>query len=89
MRINSRVLRRLHRKTAVIDREVAFVGGINILDDFEDIPDHHEGPQPRFDFAVRLRGPIVDDVVRTQSSLWLRMAWRRRDDWAAHYAGPH
>lgn len=85
MRIDPRRLRRLHRKTAVVDNEIGFVGGINILDDYEDVPDDGAGPLPRFDFAVRLEGPIVADVARAQRALWLRMAWRRRDDWAAFY----
>lgn len=80
-----RHLRRLHRKTASVDDTVAFVGGISILDDYVDVPDDGEGPKPRFDFAVQLRGPIVLDVVRAQSALWLRMSWRRRDDWDAFH----
>ncbi|MDS1139550.1 cardiolipin synthase ClsB [Pusillimonas sp. SM2304] len=85
VRFNLRRLRRLHRKVTVVDHAVAFVGGINVLDDYVDVPDDGQGPRPRFDFAVRLRGPIVDDVARAQRGLWLRMAWRRRDDWAAFY----
>lgn len=82
---NLRRLRRLHRKVTTVDNALAFVGGINILDDYVDVPDDGQGPRPRFDFAVSLRGPIVDDVFRAQRSLWLRMAWRKRDDWAAFY----
>jgi phosphatidylserine/phosphatidylglycerophosphate/cardiolipin synthase-like enzyme len=48
-------LRRLHRKLAVVDRQVAFVSGINIQDDW-DIPGQSA---PRFDFAVKLVGPLV------------------------------
>src|SRR5690606_9698304 len=77
VRFNLRRLRRLHRKVTVMDSAVAFVGGINVLDDYVDVPDDGQGPRPRFDFAVRLQGPIVDDVVRAQRGLWLRMAWRR------------
>ena len=80
-----RRLRRLHRKTAVIDDTTGFVGGINILDDFFDVPDDGKGPKPRFDFAVRLHGPVVLDLLRAQSALWLRMSWRRRDDWDAFH----
>ena len=32
-------LRRMHRKIAVVDREIAFVGGINIIDDRESTGD--------------------------------------------------
>jgi len=84
-RFSLRRLRRLHRKVVVVDDEVAFVGGINILDDYVDVPDDGEGARPRFDFAVRLQGPIVNEIARAQRSLWLQMAWRRRDDWASFY----
>ncbi|MFA5521121.1 MAG: cardiolipin synthase ClsB [Castellaniella sp.] len=79
-RLSPSRLRRLHRKTAVIDRCVGFVGGINILDDYFDVPNDGCGPMPRFDFAVRLRGPLVADLLRAQRTLWLRMGWRRPDD---------
>lgn len=78
-------LRRLHRKLVVIDQSVAFVGGINVLDDLVDVPDDGQGPKPRFDFAVKVRGPIVQDLFKAQSDLWMRMAWRHRSDWAAFY----
>jgi cardiolipin synthase len=84
-RFDPRRLRRLHRKVVVVDGRTAFVGGINILDDLVDVPDDGQGPRPRFDFAVRLRGSIVRDVISIQRTLWLRMAWRRRDDWDAFY----
>lgn len=85
MRFNLRRLRRLHRKTLVVDHRVAFVGGINVLDDFVDIPDEGDSARPRFDFAVRIEGPLVTDISRAQRGLWLRMSWRRRDNWAAFY----
>src|SRR5690606_28530358 len=47
---NLRRLRRMHRKTCVVDGRVAFVGGINVLDDYEDVPDDGRGARPRFDF---------------------------------------
>jgi len=84
-RFSLRRLRRLHRKVTVVDNLVGFVGGINILDDLEDVPDDGKGPMPRFDFAVRVRGPVVQDLARAQSDLWIRMAWRRRDNWAEFY----
>jgi len=76
-RIDPNRLRRLHRKVVVIDQREAYVGGINILDDLEDVPDDGEGPLPRFDFAVRIQGPVVFDMVRSQNRLWLRMSWRK------------
>lgn len=84
-RFSLRRLRRLHRKVVVVDQGVAFVGGINVLDDLFDVPETGEGPQPRFDFAVQVKGPIVHDLFRAQSDLWMRMAWRHRTDWPAFY----
>ena len=72
-----RHLRRLHRKIAVIDGTMAFVGGINIIDD------HNHGPidlpelGPRYDFAVRVRGPLVAQIALASARLWFRIAQRR------------
>ena len=62
-------LRRLHRKLACIDGQWAFVGGINILDDFVD-PNHGPLTHPRLDYAVRLQGTQVDAVAHCMSRLW-------------------
>lgn len=69
------LLKRLHRKLAVIDEELAFVGGINMLDDYID-PNHGVLSDPRFDFAVRIEGPIVGDIALSmQRLLWqIRLA---------------
>lgn len=70
-------LRRMHRKVAVVDAACAFVGGINILDDF----DETGGAPPRYDYAVRIEGPLVRDVWIAAAGLWARLAWlhfRRR-----------
>ncbi len=64
--------RRLHRKLCVVDGAVAFCGDINLLDDHID-PNHGELAQPRFDFAVRVRGPLVEDIHDTMTRLWLRL----------------
>jgi cardiolipin synthase len=64
--------RRLHRKLCVVDGQVAFCGGINILDDFHD-PNHGPLESPRLDFAVRVTGPLVAQVHATMARLWLRM----------------
>ncbi|HSV35191.1 MAG TPA: cardiolipin synthase ClsB [Ramlibacter sp.] len=63
--------RRLHRKLCVVDGEVAFCGGINILDDFHD-PNHGPLDAPRFDFTVRATGPLVADVEAAMVPLWQR-----------------
>jgi cardiolipin synthase A/B len=68
--------RRLHRKLAVVDgglpQAVAFCGGINILDDYHD-PNHGKLEAPRFDFSVRVTGPLVDAVLEATDKLWQRM----------------
>jgi cardiolipin synthase len=68
--------RRLHRKLAVVDSRVAFCGGINLLDDYLD-PTYGELAEPRFDFAVRVTGPLVADAHETMTRLWLRLQVRR------------
>jgi cardiolipin synthase len=64
--------RRLHRKLCVVDGSVGFCGGINLLDDFFD-PNHGTLDQPRFDFAVRIGGPLVADMHDTMVRLWARL----------------
>jgi cardiolipin synthase len=59
-------LRRLHRKIAVIDARIAFVGGINILDD----DDPELGIPPRFDYAVRVEGPLLAEIYPVVKRLW-------------------
>jgi cardiolipin synthase len=68
--------RRLHRKLCVVDRDLAFCGGINLLDDYFD-PNHGTLEQPRLDFAVRVAGPLVADVHDTMSRLWSRLQLAR------------
>jgi len=70
-------LRRMHRKLASIDGRVAFVGGINIIDDFAT----PEERRPRYDYAVRIEGPLATEVRAAAARLWLRVSWaalRRR-----------
>ena len=59
-------LRRMHRKLAVIDARVAFVGGINIIDDM------HTPRQtpPRFDYAVKIEGPLLEVMYPVVKRLW-------------------
>jgi cardiolipin synthase len=59
-------LRRLHRKLAVIDASVAFVGGINVIDDMH-TPGH---TPPRFDYAVRIDGPLLEHIHAAAKRLW-------------------
>ena len=66
-------LRRLHRKLVVIDAELAFVGGINMLDDWID-PNHGPLDSPRLDFAVEVRGPLVANANLAVSRLWWELS---------------
>lgn len=66
-------LRRMHRKIVVADARVGFVGGINIIDDMH-TPGHMP---PRFDFAVRVEGPLVAQMQEQAERLWARVAWVR------------
>ncbi|MBL8817840.1 MAG: cardiolipin synthase ClsB [Planctomyces sp.] len=63
-------LRRMHRKIAVIDRETAFVGGINIVDDGLEANED----APRYDYAVAIEGPLVDSVRHSAVQLWASVA---------------
>jgi cardiolipin synthase len=73
-------MRRLHQKLCVVDSAVAFVGGINIIDDRLDVH-HGAGDSPRLDFAVELRGPLVAHVEQTARAMWSRAAFGH--DWRA------
>jgi cardiolipin synthase len=64
-------LRRLHRKLAVIDARIGFVGGINIIDDMN-TPDHIP---PRVDYAAMLQGPVIVKMYGTMKRMWRRVAW--------------
>lgn len=66
-------LRRLHRKIAVIDARIAFVGGINIMDDFVPVA----WPSPRLDYSVAITGPLVRDIYRNVARLWRLVARSR------------
>ena len=69
--------RRLHRKLCVVDGRVAFCGGINILDDYYE-PDHTALDAPRFDFSVRVEGPLVVDAHRAMAQFWERLQITRQ-----------
>ncbi|HNV88790.1 MAG TPA: cardiolipin synthase ClsB [Methylotenera sp.] len=64
-------LRRLHRKVAVIDGTIGFVGGINIIDDY-DIPKSHTpfNVPPRVDYAVHLEGALLPAIAESVHKLW-------------------
>jgi cardiolipin synthase len=64
--------RRLHRKLCVVDGAVGFCGGINILDDYHD-PNHGALLSPRFDFSLRVEGPLVPQMLGTMQRQWARI----------------
>jgi len=64
-------LRRMHRKVALIDGEIGFVGGINIIDD-DNTPNQIS---PRIDYAVLIKGPILVAFKHSVQKLWHRIAW--------------
>lgn len=77
MRTN--LFRRMHRKIVVIDNCVAFVGGINYS--AEHVTSY--GSEAKQDYAVRVEGPVVEDILQfelenlpdnAQAKRW----WQRR-----------
>ena len=64
-------LRRLHRKIVMVDGRVGFVGGINIVDDFSEI---HTG-YPRYDYCVKVEGPLVAEIYHAAHRLWRTVSW--------------
>ncbi len=76
--------RRLHRKLCVVDGQMAFCGGMNVLDDWFD-PNHGELAAPRYDFSVCVTGPLVQATHLAMSQFWWRMQAAQRAqrvDWA-------
>jgi len=76
--VNRGRLRRLHRKLAVVDGRLGFVGGINIIDDVDG-----PGQVPRCDYALRVEGPLVQDLRLQAAGQWratcrgqFKRAWR-------------
>jgi cardiolipin synthase len=76
-------LRRMHRKVAVVDGRIAFVGGINIIDDMH-TPRHIP---PRYDYAVRIEGPLVTGIRENSARLLRWVAWAGlRERWPVRRA---
>jgi cardiolipin synthase A/B len=63
-------MRRSHRKVQIIDGRVAFIGGINIVSDFA--PPNRDVAQ--YDYAVRIEGPLVNEIAANASKLWRTVA---------------
>jgi len=84
-------LRRLHQKLCVVDGELGFVGGVNLIDDRHDLR-HGWTEAPRLDFSVALRGPVVQRLEHSVRALWSRAAlgadWREELSQIARSAEP-
>ena len=78
-------LRRMHRKLACMDGRVGFVGGINVIDDY----DAAGRAPPRYDYAVRIEGPLVTQLRASAARQWAKVSWatfRRRWPGLRRYA---
>ncbi|HEX5338506.1 MAG TPA: cardiolipin synthase ClsB [Gallionella sp.] len=78
-------LRRLHRKLAVMDGEVAFISGINIIND---LPEFDGFDSPRLDYAVRVQGEVAGEVDAVMRHLWSAVSWaslRKRGKRIEHF----
>ena len=64
-------LRRMHHKLCAVDGHLAFVGGINVVDDRFDVQ-HGWTTEPRLDFAVQVQGKVAAEVQRLVHALWTR-----------------
>lgn len=86
MGVRTNLFRRLHRKIVVVDGEVGFVGGINYCADH--LGDY--GPMAKQDYAVRVRGPIVDDLHRASLQLMDETSQlsRQHRPWQSRGAAP-
>ena len=79
MGMRTNVFRRMHRKIVVIDTDIAFVGGINYSDEHMS----SYGPQAKQDYAIRIEGPVVQDILQFEvenlpGNASVRRWWRRR-----------
>ena len=61
--------RRLHRKLCVVDKTIGFCGGINLLDDFNELELGWQ-TTPRLDFAVQVSGVLVQDIWDSMDRFW-------------------
>lgn len=67
------LFRRLHRKIVVVDHAIAFVGGINFSEDHL----RSYGSQSKQDYAVRITGPLVEDIRELVLELAPQRGWWR------------
>ena len=77
-------LRRLHRKIALVDARLGFVGGINIVDDHSG----HEAQAPRYDYAVRIEGPLLAQIYPVVHRMWWVVATLSRSSREPEFRPP-
>ena len=65
--------RRLHSKVLVTDAKCALVGGVNITNRYNDMPDHPAW----LDFALLVEGPAARDAYEVCTSVWTGRKKRR------------
>ncbi|MDI1308334.1 MAG: cardiolipin synthase ClsB [Methylotenera sp.] len=73
--LKKRRLRRLHQKMVVIDGTIGFVGGINIIDDYDVPISAPNNVPPRIDYTVRIEGKLLPVILNKVQKLWRRIAW--------------
>lgn len=68
---------RMHRKIVVVDRRLAFLGGLNVNDDMiSDDGSDEPLPAPRWDFAVGIAGPLVEAIHAEALAQWSKLGPR-------------
>lgn len=67
-------LRRLHRKLVSLDGELAYIGGINVIDD---ATGNGGFAYPRFDFSVRVEGSVAGEIHTVMRHMWSTVLWAR------------
>lgn len=65
-------LRRLHRKLVVLDGDVAYIGGMNII---ADTTNNGGYSAPRFDFSVRVQGAMAGEIHAAMRYMWSAVTW--------------
>lgn len=68
--------KRLHRKLAVFDRRVLYIGGINIADQYVEA-----GPDTYADLALRITGDIAEEAARLTEAFFESTRKRRILRW--------
>ncbi len=72
-----RGIARMHRKIVVVDRRLAFLGGLNVNDDMiSDDGSDEPLPAPRWDFAVGIAGPLVEAIHAEALAQWSKLGPR-------------